>query len=708
MTFSTVFYSTEYSQLTRFPTLKEFSMTFLQRPAPRRILGSAPLFFLWTVLFLAGSFAGAQENDTINVAGSGIAAPAFQALVDASGVSSVNVNVNGTTAGVNDLCAGTVDIALTNRPLGVDEEANCTATGVEFIEVPLGFSAAAFVASASNDFLTCLGATELNAVFAPSAVGQTSDWTAVNASYPANSITVVLPPQTSLPYGQVDQVVLGDALRSDATVVEDDAAVLAAVAADPNAVGVVSYASVGDNTEVKLLEYNNPTVNTCVAPSVTTLTDRSYGLSERLFAYVNAASLQKAGMSDLLSFVTSEEGAQAVATAGYVGLDTEALAAAQEIVTSGTVGREFSGDVTAFTIAPDVTGMLNIGGAAELITYTESLTQSLSAVAANLTLTPQFDGVPAGARRFCNGEMQVLFTSGELDAESTANCSANNITPVSYALAQEAVVLVANANSDYLACLTPAQITSALGAQDAAALPMTWSQVDASFPENPIIWVAPATGSDLADILLTRPDAGPLPRREDVAESNADPLYRAAAVANVEGGITYMTWQEYQTVLDANSQGIQLVAVNNGTSCVTPDTTTIGDGTYPYARNLRINVTQASLSDPAVQSLLWFIFSDNNYALFENSGLIGVPFGQLAAIRSELQDAFDAAIEVVSTEEPGATDEPVATSEVDATDEVNATEPVEATDEASATEEVAATEDTVATEEITPEATPES
>jgi ABC-type phosphate transport system substrate-binding protein len=417
-------------------------------------------------------------------------------------------------------------------------------------------------------------------------------------------------------------------------------------------------------------------------------------------------------MNELLTFATSEQGAQVVTSAGYAALDAEALAAAQEIVTNGTLGREFSGDVTAFTISPDVTGTLNIGGAAEFVTYTQSLTQALTTAAAGLTLTPQFDGVPAGSRRFCNGEMQVLVTYGELDAESTANCSANNITPVSYPLGQEAVALLANANSAYLACLTPAQIITSLGAQAAESLPTTWNQVDGSFPENPITWVTPTAGTDLTDLLLTASGSAPLPRREDVAETNDDPLYRAAAVANVEGAITYMSWNEYQTVLDAGQQGIQLVGVNDGTSCATPDNETISNGTYPYARNLRINVTQASLSDPAVQSLLWFIYSDSNYALFANSGLIGIPFGQLADIRSELQSAFDAAIEAASTEEPGATaevgatDEPSSTAEVNATADADTTIEVEPTAEADATDEVSATE-AVATEDLTLEVTPE-
>jgi hypothetical protein len=150
------------------------------------------------------------------------------------------------------------------------------------------------------------------------------------------------------------------------------------------------------------------------------------------------------------------------------------------------------------------------------------------------------------------------------------------------------------------------------------------------------------------------------------------------------------------------------VGVNDGTNCITPDEATIADGSYPFTRELRINVNQSSLSDPVVQSLLWFIYSDSNYALFETSGLSGVPFGQLADIREELQTAFDTAVEAASsTEEPGATSEAGATAEVGATAEADATTEVDATDAVSATDEPSETEESTieATADVTAEAT---
>jgi hypothetical protein len=197
-------------------------------------------------------------------------------------------------------------------------------------------------------------------------------------------------------------------------------------------------------------------------------------------------------------------------------------------------------------------------------------------------------------------------------------------------------------------------------------------------------------------------------------------LYRAAAVANVEGALTYMSWNEYQQVLENNQERIQLVGVDAGSGCVTPSIETINDGSYVLTNDLNIVVSQTGLQNNLVQSLLWFIFSDANYSLIEGAGIVGVSFGELPAVRDALQTAFNEAAavpEATGTEEPGATAEAVATGEVIATEDASATTEAVVTEEAAATtDEPALTEEvTVVTEEaatdepaVTEEATPAS
>jgi phosphate transport system substrate-binding protein len=699
-------------------------MTFLQR----RVGGFVLLFAL---MVAPGYALLAQDNNTINVSGSGIVAPAFQAIADASGTNAaLNVTVNGTNAGISALCTNTTDVALANRPLTQAEEQQCIGGAVNFVELVIGYDATVFVTAQDNDFLQCLTQDNLNAVFAPSASGQINTWDQVGATFPANPIAAVVPAQNTLPFVKLDSLVNGDGVRSDAQRVEDDNAVMTAVAGDTNALGVVTFDSLlrlnaGENAGVKAVQYTNPTLNTCVTPSVETLNDRTYPLADRLFVYINAASLEKPGLRDLLNFALSNGASAPLSDAGYVPASAEIYTTGQESLTGNTTGRVFSREVTAFTIPEGLSGTLNIAGAAQAFDYTQSLTQSLSGVQPGLTVTTLLQGVPAGARRFCNGEVEVLLAYGELTEEQTTNCAANNITPQSFNLGKEAVVLVGNGNTAHLACLTTEQITNVVTPKVDEAAITIWNQVAESFPETPILLLAPEQGNDLSDLLTIQTAGRAIPVRDD-AEENSDVLYRAAAVANVEGALTYMSWNEYQQVLENNQERIQLIGVDAGSGCVTPSLETINDGSYVLTNDLNLVVSQTGLQNNLVQSLLWFIFSDANYSLIEGAGIVGISFGELPAVRDALQTAFNEAAEVpeaTGTEEPGATAEAGATAEVIATEDASATteavvteEASSATDEPALTEEVtvvteeAATDEPAVTEEaaITEEATPTS
>ena len=110
------------------------------------------------------------------------------------------------------------------------------------------------------------------------------------------------------------------------------------------------------------------------------------------------------------------------------------------------------------------------------------------------------------------------------------------------------------------------------------------------------------------------------PIRQDI-EIDSDHLYRGAAVGNTEGALTYMSWGEYQAVLDNNQENIQLVEVDAGDGCVAPTEDTIQSNEYPLARTLYLAVNQQALTESAVQSYLWFTFGDDRFSQFERTQL---------------------------------------------------------------------------------------
>ncbi len=648
-------------------------------------------------LILSFSLTIAQDGSGRSVVGSGIVSPIFDTLTQASNITiDVTSEVTGTRVGFDRLCQGTTDVATSNRAISTTENSNCTTNNVDYTELLIAQNIVAFISAADAPFAQCLTLNELNTIFAPSS--QATNWNLVNAANADTALSVITPTATSATYSVLDSLVEGDGIRIDATVVDTDSDVVTTVTQNAGSIGVVSLpAANAAGSSVKILLLNANDSFGCTSPSAESVEQRTYSAASPLYVYVNRASLSKAGLTELLTYMISSEAATVINDGGLVP-PTATTAEANKTALDGTGNtRPFSEAATAFQIPLDVNGAVTIAGAASASDYLKNLSAVLTSQYTTLTTDTKLSGQFAGVRRMCNGEIDIVAVNGSLNTDQEAACAANNIKTLNIELGKQAVVLVSNAASEYLTCLTTAQLTVAWDAASADTI-SNWNQVDASFPDAAITLFAPNEGSSYTDILLETSSGKPITGRNDI-ELRDDPLYRAAATANVEGALTYMSWGDYQKVLANNQERIQLVGVDAGNGCVLPNEATIADATYPLVRDTQLLVKTASLTNPAVQSFLWFLASDSNYGQLEDVGFIGVGFGSLPTLRQTLQKAFiDAATDAQTQAEatPEATGE--ATAEAPST-EATAEATVEATSETSTAE---------VTAEATTEATPAS
>jgi phosphate transport system substrate-binding protein len=204
--------------------------------------------------------------------------------------------------------------------------------------------------------------------------------------------------------------------------------------------------------------------------------------------------------------------------------------------------------------------------------------------------------------------------------------------------------------------------------------------VNDGFPDLTMTLFAPNPGNSYTDLMLLKAAGESNALNRVDTELDDDPLYRAAATANVEGALTYMSWLEYQQVLSNNQANIQLVSVDGGNGCVSPTQATIADGSYPLSRPVQLLINQSALARIEVMSFIWYLIADENYVSLEDAGFIGLSFADLANARSSLQTAYNeasaAAREAEATAEPGVelTAEPEATGESTAEAEAEATE----------------------------------
>ena len=626
----------------------------------KNVLRGAGLALLLSLLIAPlASFAQDDEdasNDSDVIVGSRVVTQALDAIAMESDLP-YTLDPNGTVAGIEQFCSGNAVATGATRPLSIEEEALCNANNVTFEEYLLGYSTLAIITPQDLTFAECLSPADLDTIFAPSAQGQIIDWAQIGLETTSNvPLTAYLPPRNTALYNLLDQRIDGFELRADAEQRATPDEIISDVRSTPGSIGIVPYSSVQDADGLQIVQLNNPDVQACITPTVETIETGEYDLSESLYLYVNQEF--KDLLTDFLTFATTESAGTALLNAGYTQPSDATYALNQQVLAGEEpAGRQFSREVGAFEIPANVSGTVAIGGSASLANFVQRATQSFSQQYPGATANLNIEGQPAAVRRFCSGELDMIFINRDLQANATddaiselATCENNTITPVTLDLGGQAVVLMGNASTDesFPACLTPEEVLTIWRTDPAA--PTTWSDVNEAYPEADLILVMPEAGAvDYTDILLSS-GSGPVePVRLDVAETNNDPAYRAQAVANVASGLTYMSWTDYQDLIenDALPEGVRLLDIYNGDpdvdTCITPDEQTIADQSYTYTLPGRLIISERALVRPEVQSLTWYLFQDSNYGLYDTSGLAGIMFGQLPAIRETLQANFDQA-----------------------------------------------------------------
>jgi phosphate transport system substrate-binding protein len=601
--------------------------------------------FIPLALLLTIGAAAAQDSTSIRAVGSGVVLPVFQALVQGSGAKAdVKTEVTGTAAGFTQFCAGKADVVASNRAISVEEDNNCASANIQYLELLVAHDILAFVGNPADTFAECVTTANLNSIFAPSSQGQITTWQLVKPENPNEPLTVVVPKANTPDAAVLDSIVSGEGIRSDAQTKDSDADIISAVAGTKGAIGVVSLGAAEAATgKVKILQVSASDATGCSQPSAETVEGRQYTAATNLYLYINRVSLDIAGLKDVLIFSVGDQAPPVISGLGLTPLAQTAYTTAKAVVEKAQTGRQFSREVSSFQIPPTAAGSVSVAGSAIAFDYLNGLATSIKTTYQNLQVDVKLNGQPAGIRSLCNGQADIVVTDRALTDEQQQNCKANNINTISINLGSDAVVLLANAKSTYLACLTTDELAKTWRAATAKDF-TNWKKVSDKFSDQNMTLFAPEAGSPEADLLITKVAGAESLSRDDV-QLNNDPLYRAAATANVEGALTFMNWSEYQKVLNNKQANIQLVGVDAGKGCVTPSEQTITDGSYPLAQSAQLVVNEASLTKVPVQSFLWFLASDSNFTSLQNSGFIGMSFSDLPALRDTLQKAFKTAAE---------------------------------------------------------------
>ncbi len=597
-------------------------------------IGLRASLLVWLVLAIAGASL-AQDQARVSARGSAIVNAVLEELARASGSEAIGFDSVGTARGIDEFCAGEIKLATASRKLTAAEREICRANEITPSEFLIAHHIAAFISHVDAP-AECLSFDAVQDALKPTASNVVADWSFYqdeNADLPLN---IVLPDVNELAYVIVDGELVGDGLRLDGRHYEDASEATTLVAESAGALALVPWTeALGTGDLVKLLESGGE-LGACALPSAEAVESESYPFALSMYVYLNRAGLDgAAGLTELMQFVVSEASAAIVESVGAVPPSSAVMELNARILADADAQAGVGGDPDDFRIPPVLSGEITIVGAANAH---QAISRAGDGLGEQLNVAQNYAGMHAGISALCDGEADIATLDDKAEADSLAACATNGIATVPFLLGAQATVLISNAGDNFASCLTTDQINRIWRAESANIV-ARWADVAESLPDSPLTLFGLSTLDVGADVLLQTAGETIPPIRLDT-ERDFDPLYRAAAVGNVSGSLTYMSWQDYQTVLEAGQPNIQLVKVDGGFGCVEPSRATIEAGAYALSRTASMLVSEASLADVNVQSLMWQLLDDDNWAALQGDGFVSASSLELPIMRRELHRLF--------------------------------------------------------------------
>ncbi len=279
-----------------------------------------------------------------------------EAFSDANDGVAISVEGPGSGDGAQKFCNGEVPIANASRLYKQQELEICEANGIEYIELRRGIDGITVISSPANDRIECLSFNDLYALISEEASGFDS-WADANAltslwdgtAFPDVALDVYGPGEESGTFDSFGEIVIEGvakgktgldtesrdfvtSIRPDYTSSPDDNVILQGIGASDYSIGWVGFAFAKEAEEAgaaKLVQVAKEDGGLCVSPTEETIASAAFPIARFLYTYVNAnAAANDPAVIAFVDYMMSDEGLDAVSSAGYINLaDSDQLRA---------------------------------------------------------------------------------------------------------------------------------------------------------------------------------------------------------------------------------------------------------------------------------------------------------------------------------------------------------------------------------------------
>jgi phosphate transport system substrate-binding protein len=249
----------------------------------------------------------------------------------------------------------------------------------------------------------------------------------------------------------------------------------------------------------------------------------------------------------------------------------------------------------------DLQGEIRIDGSSTVQPFAQAAAELFQEEAPQVRVTVGGSGTGDGFERFCRGETQISDASRAIEEDEAAACQEGNIEPVEITVANDALAVVANPNTEIPNnCVTTSQLKRLLRPNSNID---NLSQLGEGFPDQRVQFFTPGEESGTFDYFTDEVLETDAEQRTERVQTSANDNQLVQGVEGTEGAIGYFGF----SFANENRQRLKILQVDAGDGCVEPSVQTAQDNTYPLSRPLFMYPSAQSLQQPEVRAFMDFV-----------------------------------------------------------------------------------------------------
>lgn len=270
---------------------------------------------------------------------------------------------------------------------------------------------------------------------------------------------------------------------------------------------------------------------------------------------------------------------------------------------------------------------IQIDGSSTVFPISEAMAEEFMAENPGMQVVVGVSGTGGGFSKFCAGELDITGASRPIKQEEIEACAAAGIEYVEVPVASDALTVVVSQDNTWVDDLTTEQLKM-LWEPTAEGSITSWSQVDPSFPDEPIALYGPGTDSGTFDYFTETIVGEEGASRTDYTASEDDNVL-VLGVARDSNALGYFGFAYYIE----NQDTLKAVSING----VEPSFEHVEDGTYsPLSRPIFLYVKKDSLENRTeVQEFMEFTL-DNAPSIVPEVGYVPFSEQRYSTLLSEL------------------------------------------------------------------------